>query len=88
MTLEIELTPELESRLQEEAKRHGQEAPEYARTLLEGLLLAPAKRPFYETATREEWERAFDAWVRSHDPSRPPLPPEAYTREQVYGHRG
>ena len=38
--------------------------------------------------TREEWERAFDAWIQSHDSSRPPLPPDAYSREQIYGPRG
>jgi hypothetical protein len=88
MTLEVELTPELENRLYEEAERHGQKAAEYARTLLERLLLTSGERPFYETATREEWERAFDAWVQSHDASRPPLPPEAYSRDQIYGPRG
>jgi hypothetical protein len=88
MALRIELTPELEDRLQEEALKHGQEAAEYARTLLESLLLPRTKRPFYETASREEWERAFDAWAESHDATRAPLPPEAYSREHIYGPRG
>jgi hypothetical protein len=78
----------LETRLQEEAVKHGQDSAGFARTLLEALLLHRGKRPFYETATREEWERAFAAWLESHDPTLPPLPSEAYLREHFYGPRG
>ena len=88
MTMTIELAPEAEARLQEEAAKHGQAPAEYAGRLLESLLLPRSKRPFYETATREEWEQAFDAWIASHDATRPPLPPEALTREHMYGTRG
>lgn len=85
MPLTIELPAEVESRLQEEAAHRGVPAEEYARALLESLLQPRSKRPFYETATREEWEQAFEAWIASHDPIQPPLPPEALTREHMYG---
>jgi hypothetical protein len=85
MSLTIELPPDVESRLQEEASKRGQAAGEYARTLLESLLLPSGQRPFYETATPEEWVQAFRAWVASHDTTQPPLPPEALTREHFYG---
>lgn len=85
MSLTIELPPEVESRLHQEASKRGQQAEEYARMLLESLLAPSGQRPFYETATPEEWVQAFSAWVASHEATQPPLPPEALTREHFYG---
>lgn len=39
MTLTLELSPELELQLQQEAHRHGMPAPEYALRLIEDLLI-------------------------------------------------
>lgn len=39
--------------------------------------------PFYATATLEQWNEAFDAWVDSH-PVRGPLPDSALSRESFY----
>jgi regulator of protease activity HflC (stomatin/prohibitin superfamily) len=44
MSLSIELSPELEQQLRDEAIRRGQGAAEYARTLLEAQLLASRQR--------------------------------------------
>src|SRR5207248_246073 len=51
MKLIIELSPELEQRLAEEAAQHGQPAEEFARAVLEERLAAP-------TAKRKEAQRA------------------------------
>ncbi len=40
-------------------------------------------RPFYETATPEEWSREFLAWAESHH-DLPQLPPQAYDRAYFY----
>jgi hypothetical protein len=93
MTLTIDLSPELERRLQEEASKRGIPTPEYARAVLEvHLSKAPAageeKSPFYATATHEEWVAAFDKWIADHAVNGPPLPPEALRREHFYGDRG
>ncbi len=90
MTLTIELAPELEDRLREEATRRGLDAVELARRLIEERLPAPTSSPQPPTLrlTPEEWIREFDAYCASHDPTKPPLPPEAFERESFYGDRG
>ncbi|MGL4498026.1 MAG: hypothetical protein ACRCU2_03100 [Planktothrix sp.] len=45
-------------------------------------------RPFYETATPEEWVKAFREWAESHRGDRPSLSDEAISRESIYGERG
>lgn len=49
--LRIEMPPELERRLRQEAEKHGRDAEEYARTLLEGSLAEAAT-----TARPPAWE--------------------------------
>ncbi|HEU4389905.1 MAG TPA: hypothetical protein VFV34_19035 [Blastocatellia bacterium] len=40
------------------------------------------------TATREEWLKAFNAWMDGHDATLPPLTEEATSRESIYEERG
>jgi hypothetical protein len=40
------------------------------------------KRPFYETASTEEWLKAFNEWVDSHDPNTPVILDDS--REVLY----
>ena len=86
MTLTIDIPPELQGRLQEEAAKRGVAAEELARTFLEERLLSPARSPLWERP--EDWERAFDDWIASQDPSRTPLSEEAMSRDSIYGERG
>ncbi|HEX9002836.1 MAG TPA: hypothetical protein VGB07_23210 [Blastocatellia bacterium] len=44
------------------------------------------ERPFYETATTEEWLKAFNEWVASHDPNTPVILDDS--REAIYGDDG
>lgn len=62
-------------------------------TLLEEKMqkkLPNKERPFYETATQEEWVTAFREWAESHryDEDSPILSDEAISRESIYGERG
>jgi len=41
-------------------------------------------RPFYETATVEEWVREFTKWAESHGPNTPGLTREDVSRERMY----
>ena len=88
MTLTIDIAPELVAQLQKEAARRGLAANDYARRLLEERLLTTEPKPFWATATTEEWLQAFNAWMDSHDPTLPPLSDEALRRESFYGDRG
>ncbi len=84
----LKLPPEMEKQIQEEATRQGQPTEAYALSLLRGVLPQsgePATRPFYETATPEEWEREFRAWAGSHSHNTAPvIPLEALRRENLY----
>ena len=84
MTLILDLSPEQEARLREQAAAHGQAADQYALSLLDGALNTGVteQRPFYETATTEEWLAAFDAWTASLDPNTPVLLNDS--REVIY----
>jgi hypothetical protein len=97
MALTIELPRELETYLGKEAARHRLATSEYVLVLIqEQLNAAEVKkeveleepRPFYATATPEEWERAFREWAASHDATTPPIPLEALRRENMYEDRG
>ena len=48
------------------------------------------ERPFYETATKEEWIAAFREWTESHryEEDSPILSDEVISRESIYGERG
>ena len=49
----------------------------------------PKERHFQETATPEEWVKAFREWVESHrGRNYPPLSDEDISRESIYGERG
>jgi len=70
------------------ANRPAQQIKPYLDTMLEQLL-EPEERPFYETASPEEWVSAFREWVESHRGlNLPPLSDEAISRESIYGERG
>jgi hypothetical protein len=90
MSLVIDLDPDVESRLRREAERQGLEAGEYARRLIEHQLPSQqvTRQSLWETLTPDEWKREFRAWIESHDPTKPPLPPEAFERASFYGERG
>ena len=42
------------------------------------------ERPFYKTATPEEWSRALREWSDSHDRNTPLLSDEAVSRKGIY----
>lgn len=47
------------------------------------------ERPFYETATPEEWSKAFMEWAESHrGKNHSSLSDQAISRESIYGERG
>jgi len=71
------LSPEERSLLEEKLKAH----PEQTST-------DDQERPFYETATPEEWGKAFREWAESHPRNQPYLSDEAISRESIYGNRG
>ena len=88
MTLTVQIPPELEKRLEAEASEHGLTTAEYVRDILERMFVSHGQAPLWVTANKEEWLKAFNAWMDSHDPTLPPLSEEGISREGLYGERG
>ncbi len=64
-------------------KRSSEEIKPHLDTMLERLV-KPEERPFYETATPEEWVRAFQEWASCHALDSPLLSDYAVSRESMY----
>jgi hypothetical protein len=60
MTVTLELEPEVEARIIEQAAAHGVPVEEFLESVIEDNLGNGEEKPFYETATAEEWEAALD----------------------------
>ena len=88
MTLTINISRDVNDRLQQEAERRGLDIEEYARRLIEGGMLSPSEHPAGPgELTREERLRRLEAHWWSHHVSAPPLADEAVSRESIYGER-
>lgn len=72
--------------LKEKAEAQGISLDALLRRLADKSLRGATEKPFYETATREEWLRAFNQWVDSHDPNTPVIKDDS--REAIYGDEG
>ncbi|MDV2999551.1 MAG: hypothetical protein N5P05_001157 [Chroococcopsis gigantea SAG 12.99] len=60
-----------------------------SKIVLEDIQVETSDRPFYETATPEEWGKAFLEWAESHrGMNMPHLSDEDISRESIYGERG
>lgn len=60
MTVVLELKPEIEARAVEQAATRGMPVQEFLESVIENNLGNGEEKPFYETATAEEWEAALD----------------------------
>ncbi len=93
MTVTIELKPEIEKRLAKKAEENGVPIENYLEVFIEDSLAEETedgskKKPFYETATAEEWIAEFETWIDSHkDKNYPSIPDEALRRENMYEDR-
>jgi hypothetical protein len=65
MTVTLELKPEVEARVIEQAAAYGVPVEEFLQSVIEGSLSNGEEKPFYETATAEEWETALDDFANS-----------------------
>ncbi|HXI25688.1 MAG TPA: hypothetical protein VNG71_17610 [Pyrinomonadaceae bacterium] len=93
----VTLKPDLEEELAARAKAQGLTTEEFVNRVLEKVIAAESlttdseldvnsERPFYETATPEEWVKAFKDWI-NHFPPHPVLSDEAISRESIYRER-
>jgi hypothetical protein len=80
MTIILELKPEVEERVLAQAKAQGMSLETYLTSVIEAQVLPIEPAP----ATLEEFESALEAFADDSD-DLPVLPPEALTREAIYG---
>ena len=79
-------SPLVENKLRREAEMLGVSTADYAADILAAHLEPQAHdlaAPFFATATLDEWNAEFDAWIDGH-PSRRALPDSALSRESIY----
>jgi hypothetical protein len=81
MSLTLELPPETEAALRQEAKQVGVGPEELAASIVRERFETPPGRPWVAT---QEWRNELQAWIDSHDPNIPPLSDYAVSRESFY----
>lgn len=88
MTIQEQIAPEIVQAIIAQATVRGVSLNDYLREVF-GLanVMPTAERPFYETATPDEWIAEFTRWADSHDPQVPALPLEAVSRDSIYEDR-
>lgn len=84
MALVLQLPPDLEQTLQEQAKAHGLSLAEYVQSLLEKQSTLHSRRP---KLSPEQFEANLDALTQFADKI-PDLPLEALSRESIYRDHG
>lgn len=78
----LELKPEIEARIQEQADAQGVPVEIYIQRVLETIVGVQS------ATTSEERSHIFEQWLKSHSYIKaPPLSDEAINRESIYGER-
>jgi hypothetical protein len=80
MTITLQLKPEVEECLRAQARARGLSPENYLASFIESQLLIPE----LPSATLEEFDAALESFADDSD-DMPVLPPEALTREAIYG---
>lgn len=80
MSISIELKPEVEERLEQEATAKGVSVESYVEDLIEQQVSQPHKTSHI---AMEEIDHVLDALADGSE-DRPVLPSEAYTRDSIY----
>jgi hypothetical protein len=86
----VQIAPEIIQAIVAQATARGLSVDEYLRKIHGVIGGTPSLdsqallRPFYETATVEEWVREFTKWAESHGPNTPGLTRKDVSREKMY----
>lgn len=83
MNLTLQLPPEIEAKLKEQAAQSGRSVEEIVLAAI-GERVSPQDRPG-RRLSKEEWAQRFDAWIASHPVVTHPVDDG---REQIYEGRG
>jgi hypothetical protein len=85
-TVQIKIPSIIAAKLQARAEAQGITLDELLREVAEGTNGEHKlnSRPFYETASPEEWVKKFNEWAASHDPNTPALTIDDVSRDSIY----
>ena len=83
-TVTIQIAPQTAALLEARAAAQGVSLDDLLRAVFEQSNGAKEERPFYETATPEEWVQEFTKWAESHGTNTPGLTREDVSRERMY----
>lgn len=82
MAITLDLPPEEEQTLRQQAEMTGQEVTEYLREIVRGKIQPASVRP-----SHEEWKQLVQKLVKTVGPDVPPLSDYALSREGMYERR-
>ena len=82
MAINIELRPDLEERLAEEARAQGMSLSSYLETVLDKN--AADSQSLQTALTPEEWGRELRQWAKDFPGQTPLLTDQAISRESIY----
>jgi len=86
MTVTLDLTPEQEAAIKQQAEEQGVSVEEWLRGLVDARV-PRASIAHLQQSDPEEWIRRFEASLRSRPGAGYSLPDEAYSRENLYEDR-
>jgi hypothetical protein len=86
MSVTLDLKPEIEERIKQRAAERGLTVEAFIETVIDATVNKQPGKSFAETASTEEWEKAFKDWI-THFPPHPTLSDEAISRESIYRER-
>ncbi|HZS43772.1 MAG TPA: hypothetical protein VFC63_01605 [Blastocatellia bacterium] len=85
MVIAIELKPEVEMQVFSQASKEGVTVESLLESVIESHFPPVSENPFYETASTDEWVKAFRDWAAAHSPI---LSVADDSRESIYEGRG
>ena len=86
MIITLELKPEVEARVIEQATNRGLPIKDFLKSIIEESLNDSDDKPFYQSATAEEWEAALDEFADSPAFNKT-MPYVDDSRESIYRER-
>ena len=81
------LTPKLAKQILADATSLGLPVEDYLERVIQTDANGAGEKPFYETASAEEWTKALNDLARKSPQYAPPLSDEAISRESIYRER-